>query len=531
MDPRKSASSRIDVPTLQKQASWYFLARFIAFSLSVLTPIIIVRTLTIEHFGVYKQASTLITTLASVLPFGVGISAFYFLSRDDSERSPAVLNIVLYFTFIGLSTIAVFGFFPEAVRVFFDSDETVSLSALIGGLSAVVLFSLFLDYVAFANREPVIGAYFVIASQITRTLAVIIAAVAFGTVLSILVASIIQAAIQSVVLLVYLGDRFPRFWRSFDAAFLKRHIAYALPLGFSGLLWNAHANLHFFVVGNRFNTAAFAIYAVGCFQLPLIGMLSESVNSVLIPRMTELQSADDRSSMVELLARASSKLAIVYLPIFAFFFITAETVITLLFTEAYVASTPIFRVFLFLIPLGIVMSDSVVRVYTDLASFLLKVRIGSTIILTIGLIAAAGTESLLAIVLTMVAIRYGEALIAEYGIFTRLGFRRTDLPKFARVLRLVIASGAAAICCAAVYFTTRARVPQMLAGLLHESYGNTAGQLVQSLSMLAVLSVAGIAFAIPYLLLCIRYAGLEEDEVRLLTNLKARAFGFVGRRK
>ena len=518
-------------PSIKKQASYLLLAKVAGFVFSLATPLLVVRILSVEDFGSYRQAFTLVTTLSSVLPFGLGTSAFYFLARPFEERGPAVVNIVLLFGLTGAAAFVVLTAFPEFAGSIFGSAKITRLSPWVGLLTAVWIFALFSDSVAFANREPVIGAYFVIASQITRTLAVIVAALAFGTVLSILVASIIQAAVQSVVLLLYLGDRFPRFWRSFDASFLKVHIAYALPLGFSGLLWNVHANLHFFVVGNRFNTAAFAIYAVGCFQLPLIGMLSESVNSVLIPRMTELQSADDRGTMVELLARASGKLALIYLPVFAFFFITAESVVALLFTEAYTASTPIFRTFLFLIPLGIVMSDSVVRVYTDLAKFLLKVRVASTVVLTVGLIAAAGTESLVAIVLTMVVIRYCESIVAEYGIFRRLGFRRTDLQKFARVFKIAVSTGAAAVCCTLVYTSLRSRVPEMLAGLQPAGGGNIPGELVQSLSMLVVLFAAGVTFAVPYLFLCFRFAGLAEDEVRLLTNLRARAFSFVGRRK
>ena len=107
----------------------------------------------------------------------------------------------------------------------------------------------------------------------------------FSTVDSLLYAGIAVFAVQSVVLLVYLEHRFPGFWRHFDGVFFGKQMAYALPFGLSVLLYVGQTDIHNYFVSHSFSAREFAIYSQGCFDLPLIAMLYESVGAVMIPRM------------------------------------------------------------------------------------------------------------------------------------------------------------------------------------------------------------------------------------------------------
>jgi O-antigen/teichoic acid export membrane protein len=87
-----------------------------------------------------------------------------------------------------------------------------------------------------------------------------------------------------------------------------------VPFGIAAIVWIAQNDIHNYFVGYKFSSAEFAIYAYGCFEIPLLTMLAESVTSVLIPRMNALQQAGDRDEMVRLTARAMQKLAFFYFP-------------------------------------------------------------------------------------------------------------------------------------------------------------------------------------------------------------------------
>lgn len=515
----RSAVRSSATPSLFNQASWLFAAKILGFVLSFSLPIVIVRLLSIEEFGLYRQTFLVITTLSSVLPFGFGVSAFYYLARNHEERPSAILNILLFFFVTGGVTFVGLTLFPELLVYIFKTTEIEGLSFSIGLLTFVWIFSLFLESVAFANREPKLGALLVVGSQVTRTLAVLGATIAFGTVHSILIASIIHSGLLSMLLLGYLASRFPRFWRKFDGRFLLEHIQYAIPFGVVGLLWNLNINLHFFFVGNKFNSVEFAIYAVGCFQLPLIGMLSESVNSVMIPRMSELQITDDRREMIRLVARSTGKLALIYFPVFVFFFITAETLVVLLFTEDYIQSTSIFRIFILLLPLGALISDPVVRAYKELGHLMIKVRIASAITLVLALLFASSVNSLLAIVTATVGVRLAETILAEIAIFRRIGFKRADFGLFKGIWKIGFCSLIAGLLTIPFYLLSSEYIPLMTNAVVSRSDTTALISLSKPVSNAAIMAFSFLVFTSSYLFFLMKTGGLEDDERRLIDRL------------
>ena len=122
---------------------------------------------------------------------------------------------------------------------------------------------------------------------------------------------------QTIILLGYLRSRFPGFWRGFEWGMMRTQLAYAMPLGLAGLLYTVQADLHNYFVSHRFGAAEFAVYSVGCFQLPLVGLLSESANSVMITRVSLLQRECESAEIKELMARVMRKLAVFFFPIYA----------------------------------------------------------------------------------------------------------------------------------------------------------------------------------------------------------------------
>ena len=209
------------------------------------------------------------------------------------------------------------------------------LAPKIGVVIWIWIFSTFLETVAIANQETRTRYRFHHSRHFSKTLLMGAAVLAFATVESFIYAAMIQGLIQTAILLSYLRSRFPGFWRTFDASFFREQMAYAVPFGLTGVLWMAQTDIHNYFVGFQFSSSDFAIYAYGCFEVPLIAMLSESVTSVLIPRMNALQLANDRGEMIRLMARASQKLAFFYFPIYVFLMITAHTFIITLFTQNY----------------------------------------------------------------------------------------------------------------------------------------------------------------------------------------------------
>lgn len=361
--------------SLLKQSAWLMSAKTIGFALSFILPLLTVRYLTQDKVGIYRQAFQIVTNAVSILPLGFSMSAYYFLNRQPENRAYTITNILLFNFITGGAACLTFFFYPQLLGNLFHSDELTRLAPKIGVVIWLWIFSAFLEIAALANQEAKIATAFIILAQFTKTLLMASAVVWFSTVEAFIYAAMIQAALQICALLYYLNSRFPRFWTKFDFTFFREQIIYALPFGLAALLYNIQTDIHNYFVGYRFSNADYAIYAYGCFQLPLIAMLYESFSAVMIPRMSELQSEGKTREMLLMSVAAMRKLALAYFPLFAFLMVVADTFITTMFTKNFAASVPIFRINLILLPFYCLMIDPVGRAFPEIGRYLLKIRI------------------------------------------------------------------------------------------------------------------------------------------------------------
>ena len=431
-------------PSLTAQAFWLVTAKVLGFAFTFAVPLLLVRVLSLIDFGVYKQAFLVVATAQAILPLGVGLSAFYFLARERERQPAVVLNILLYHLLAGAVAALALDMWPGALARLLGDTTLVPYARVIALIILLWVPASFLETVATAHQEVRLSTIFIVAAQLTRGLVMIAATVWFGTIEALLYAAVLQGCIQLAILAWYLRSRFGRFWRHFDWALMRTQMAYAMPFGLAGLIYTLHTDLHQYVVANAFGTAAFAIYAVGCFQLPVTALLRDSVGSVMVPRVTRLQQSDDRSEITRLIVRVMRKLSFIYLPLYAFLVVMGPVFIEALFTNRFAASWPIFLVNLTLLPLAILVNDPVLRAYPEHRHFLLKLRMATLgmliMVLPAGVVRFGMVGAITAVVGTVVL----ERAIITWRVARILGVQYEDLRPLLDVGRIAVAAAAAA---------------------------------------------------------------------------------------
>jgi O-antigen/teichoic acid export membrane protein len=414
--------------SLRKQSAWLLFAKVIGFGFAFLLPLLTVRLLTQEKVGIYRQVFQIIANAATVLPLGISMSAYYFLARETgARRSAAVLNILIFNFVVGGIACLTLYFYPQLAGNIFQSEEITRLSPKIGVVIWLWIISTFLETVAVANQEARMATAFIILAQFSKTVLMVGAVVFFTSVEAFVFAAIVQGVLQTVVLFIYLNSRFPRLWFSFNPTFFREQLFYALPFGLAGLLWVLQTDIHNYFVGYRFTDAEYAIYTSGCFELPLIAMLADSVSSVLIPRMSELQAKDEKREMIRVLTRTMQKLAFFYFPIYVFLLITAHVFITMLFTRDYEASVPIFLINITLLPFLIWTTDPVVRAYKELGRMQLILRIFTLIALVSALYYGVQSFDLRGMIAIVVVTSLLDRLIATVLVLKKLEVEKRDI--------------------------------------------------------------------------------------------------------
>lgn len=511
-------------PSLRRQSAWLLAAKLIAFAFSFALPLLIVRYLTQDAVGHYRAAFQVITNAVIILPLGFSMSAYYFLARETTRRGAAILNILIFnFVVGGLACLTLF-LFPQTIGNIFHSDELTHLAPKIGVVIWIWIFATFLETVAIANQEARTATGFIILAHFSKTLLMGAAVFAFATVESFIYAAMIQGIIQTFILLNYLRTRFPRFWREFDACFFREQMTYAIPFGLTGVLWMAQSDIHNYFVGYQFPTSEFAIYAYGCFEVPLIAMLSESVTSVLIPRMNALQLAGDRDEMIRLMARATQKLALFYLPIYVFLMITAKTFIVTLFTQNYEQSASIFVINLTLLPFSVLILDPIVRSFKELGRLFLLTRF---LVLTsmVGILYfGLGFFSLTGMITVAVSAIVIEKLIAEVMVIHKLRLRLRHLS----LLKTTAKTGLISIFAGLATLIVYSNAHDYLFQIGERFAGNILStDRLSNLSFVGggfVLLVSALVFLPVYLLAASFLGVIEEDEMQSVKNFTRKFF-------
>src|SRR5215204_3835697 len=95
-------------------------------------PVLLTRTLSQNEYGLFKQVFLIITTATALLPLGFGMSAYYYLPRENdvSRRGQVILNILLFNLMMGATASLVLIFWPGLIAKIFRDPTIVSYASL-----------------------------------------------------------------------------------------------------------------------------------------------------------------------------------------------------------------------------------------------------------------------------------------------------------------------------------------------------------------------------------------------------------------
>lgn len=130
-----------------------------------------------------------------------------------------------------------------------------------------------------------------------------------------------------------------------DGARVRAQLAIAVPLGVSSAVGALSAQLDKWMVGARLGPEHLAWYANGAIEIPLVPVVLGTVVAVGLPEFAHLHREGNTEQMAKLWRRITETLALAMIPAFVFLFAEAEGVVVLLFSEKYLPSAAIMRIF------------------------------------------------------------------------------------------------------------------------------------------------------------------------------------------
>lgn len=367
--PRRIMNPKSLVDTSSRPALLLVGGRSIGLAASFAIGIVFARIFDPADFGTYKQFFLVYATLYGLVQIGMAESLYYFVPRTSAATGRYVCNAMLTLALAGGACLTLLYAGRMAIARWLSNTALADHVPLLGLFLVLTLVTTVFEIVMISRKRHVVAAVTYAVSDIARTLLFILPALAVGTLRAVFIGATLFAAGRLVVVLA-------SFWREFgrdlriDVALWRDQLAYALPFALAVGVEIIQLNFHQYFVASRVDAATFAIYAIGCLQIPLVDLISTSTVNVLMVRMGEEHNRG--RAALALWHDTVCRLAFLLVPLSVFLMVVARELIIGLFTATYAASVPIFTVWALAAVLPSMFAiDGVLRVYAQTRFLLL----------------------------------------------------------------------------------------------------------------------------------------------------------------
>jgi O-antigen/teichoic acid export membrane protein len=321
------------------------LSRLANYGLMLISPIFLVRLLTVADFGRYREFLLYASILQAFAQFSINDSLLYCVPANPASPWRVVRQTAIL-TFCS-------SFLVALVLAIVDS---ASSGAIVHGyllpLVAYILVSVNLDFwehlwVATGHTVRVL-LYSVVRLSARVIVAVSTAALThdFHVVIwALVVLEAVRFVAAGVLLLIF--DRSRREpalrepWRD--------QLRYCLPSGAASLLTSLNRNISNVIVARSLGPVALAQYAIGRFGEPAVATLRNSVSATILPEMVRKDRGAASGTALELWQKATVINAIMLFPVIALVGRYAEPLISMLFGTSYTTAALIMQIYMLVV--------------------------------------------------------------------------------------------------------------------------------------------------------------------------------------
>jgi O-antigen/teichoic acid export membrane protein len=341
--------------SLLRQAGPLLLGRGGAAVLAFALPLVLTRLLSVEAYGTYKAAFLVATTSFFILQAGMAQCLYYFVPRPGAQRAALLTHSSAALIAIGALGALVLWLLRGALAAQFGNPDLARCGLPIALIAFTMVATAQLEVQLTAEGKVREAAVAILVSETVR-IGLSLLPLRLGMGLEgLLWGNALHGLLRIVACAWLLLRRGGPVWHG---PLWREQLAYSLPFGAAVLLSIPQQTLHQWAVGARVAPAQFAVYMVGCFQVPIINLLYSPISDVLQVRLAAPQGLEHA---VALFHEASLRLAAVFLPLCAGLCAAGSLFIPALFTHRYDASVPIFRLALLTIPFASLPLDGTLR--------------------------------------------------------------------------------------------------------------------------------------------------------------------------
>ncbi|MBF0117333.1 MAG: oligosaccharide flippase family protein [Desulfobacterales bacterium] len=347
----------MSTPTLSTKTTILIISKTITSVINFLSGLILARYLTKSDYATYSQIM-LIGSTSAIVTVGVQQGLFYFipLSEEKHRRSIAINGLFLGIILI-LIPLLIFFFFKKQISLSLNNEKLYGLWTV--AILYIFSFSIagFTDSVLInfnkVNKLAIIN--------IMTSILIIIPIILVKNDIKIIVCCVaLSYFFMFICNLIFLGDI--KLLCSININEMRSQMEYAFPIMISSVLGIIGRRIDQYMISIMFTPEDYAIYTRGAFDIPFIDIITSSIFTILIPELTTLIKNNEYSQSLKLWRDAVYKIALLSFPLAIFLIVMAKPLMIFLFSEKYIESAPIFRVYSLFLILQIAIYGTIPRV-------------------------------------------------------------------------------------------------------------------------------------------------------------------------
>jgi O-antigen/teichoic acid export membrane protein len=322
------------------RAATIAITRLMNYGLILISPMILVRLLSVEDFGRYREFLLYVGVLVTVASFGINSSLLRFVP-GNIQTGWRYVNQAVLMTF-ACSVVVTSGM--VALNFLFDGK-------LVGELAIpVALYVLFYVNIDFwepfflAERRSFAVLRYTTGRLVARIVVVTVSAWLTRDVATIIAALICLEAMRLTISAISWRVR-ARDVHVTEPPRWREHVSYALPFGSALILTTVNKSLGALFVAKFLGPVALAHYAIGTYLQPVISVIRNSLSDVVLPEMVTSERSSPAGKL-ELWQRTTVVTAILLIGAGVVLGRFAEPIVTTLFSTAYQPAVVLFQVYL-----------------------------------------------------------------------------------------------------------------------------------------------------------------------------------------
>ena len=349
---------------LSAQAMLLTASKVLTLLMSLVTGMLLSRFRTLTEYGTYSELLTVITLAVSIFTLGLPNCINYFLPKSQNQEEKDRFLSCYYLVITALSVVMGIALAVSAplLERYYDNGDI--------GLYWYVLFILPWTKVIIGGRSNMLVAtqragreiIHSLCNSICLLLIIVATKVLNQSFTFYLILYVVTEVLFTLAIYIETAKIAEKFYWSFSTRLLKKMLVFSIPMGLSTAVGTLNAELDKLMIGRFFDTETVAIYANAGKELP-ITYLSASFTAVILPQIVRHISEGRQKDAVRIW-RNSTEFCFVVMNFFSMACIVfAPQIITVLYSEKYLAGVDIFRFYSLTLSLRITYWGMILNAY------------------------------------------------------------------------------------------------------------------------------------------------------------------------